>query len=77
MSKPEPLWMKLNRRPSWQRNDPIRYSDVNPAAPVVIAANRLRAVIDRRTARMVDMLDRLDALERARAARAAARRTRP
>lgn len=74
--KPEPLWRKINKRPSWERGEPVRWSDVNPAAPLHIAVNRARLTIGRTTSRMADVLDRLEAIERERAERERAARRR-
>jgi hypothetical protein len=61
--KPEPLWRRIQRRPSWERNDPWRYSDFDPSLPIraaVRAADRLTLRMQASVERMAAMLDRLE-----------------
>lgn len=56
----EPAWKIRNRRRSWERDQPLRFSDFDPAAPVLQALNRVRLGIDARTQRIAAAIDRLD-----------------
>jgi hypothetical protein len=56
--KPEPLWMRLAKRPSWERNDPPRLSDYDPYFPVFAAINRTRLSLDRTIARLAALEER-------------------
>lgn len=70
---PEPLWRRMARRPAWERDDPPKPSDYDPAVRLHIAVNRIRAVQDRGIAQLARLSDRLDEIE---AARREARRKR-
>lgn len=61
----EPLWLRLARRPHWERGDPLKPSDLMPTVPLRIVINTARAAVKQ----AIDVEARLTALEREQAAR--------